>query len=102
MDIDEDAPGNKSQQGVTGGTDNETGHDPKASESEAPLPADDESPVDEEMLDVDAVNSVSSEHPEAGTSGGVDDPDADPQMNDQGEDDKQPRGMPASDPESGA
>lgn len=63
MDINENAPGNISQKGVTSNTDNETGHDPKKHESEAPLPADDESSVDEEMLDVDAVNSVSSEHP---------------------------------------
>jgi hypothetical protein len=64
MDIDENAPGNKSQQGVTGGTDNETGHDSKGKEPEVPLPPDDEAPLDEEMADVDATNSVSSEHPE--------------------------------------
>ena len=64
MDIDENAPGNISQQGVTVATDNETGHDPKRDKSEVPLPADDEAPVDEEMTDVDANNSVSSEHPE--------------------------------------
>jgi hypothetical protein len=63
MDIDENAPGNKYQQGVTGGTDNETGHDPKRKEPEVPLPPDDEAPVDEEMVDVDATNSVSSEYP---------------------------------------
>ncbi|UZE14784.1 hypothetical protein [Pseudomonas sp. B21-053] len=63
MDIDENAPGNISQKGVTSDTDNETGHDPKRSEPEMPLPADDEAPVDEEMVDVDAVNSVSTEHP---------------------------------------
>jgi hypothetical protein len=63
MDIDKNAPGNKSQQGVTGGTDNETGHDPKRKEPEVPLPPDDEAPVDEEMVDVDATNSVSSEYP---------------------------------------
>ncbi|MHC8314975.1 hypothetical protein [Pseudomonas sp. LB3P31] len=63
MDIDKNAPGNISQQGVTGGTDNETGHDPKRGDTEVPLPADEESPVDEEMADVDANNSVSSEHP---------------------------------------
>jgi hypothetical protein len=102
MDIDENAPGNKSQQGVTSGTDNETGHDPKRDEPQVPLPPDDEAPVDEDMADVDANNSVSSEYPESGKSGRFDDPDADPQMNDQGEDDKEARGMPASDPESGA
>ncbi|MGX1186690.1 hypothetical protein AB7M29_004369 [Pseudomonas sp. F-14 TE3623] len=63
MDIDENAPGNKSQQEVTRTTDNETGHDPKRNEPEVPLPPDDEAPVDEEMVDVDANNSVSSEHP---------------------------------------
>lgn len=102
MDIDENAPGNISQKGVTSATDNETGHDPKRNEPEVPLPADDEAPVEEDMSDVDANNSVSSEHPEAGKSGRVDDPDADPLMNDQDEDDKEARGLPASDPESGA
>lgn len=96
MDIDEKAPGNISQGGVTSGTDNETGFDPNrgsekpqldeedidrleghqlieprepgvdvppGNESEIPLPSDDETPVDEEMDDVDANNSVSSEHP---------------------------------------
>ncbi|PQP00362.1 MULTISPECIES: hypothetical protein [Pseudomonas] len=63
MDIDENAPGNRSQQEVTRTTDNETGHDPKRNEPEVPLPPDDEAPVDEEMADVDANNSVSSEHP---------------------------------------
>lgn len=63
MDIDENAPGNKSQQEVTRTTDNETGHDPKRNEPEVPLPPDDEAPVDEEMADVDANSSVSSEHP---------------------------------------
>lgn len=62
MDIDENAPGNISQAGVTRGTDNETGHDPKGKDPEVPLPPDDEAPVDEEMADVDANNSVSSEH----------------------------------------
>jgi hypothetical protein len=65
MDIDENAPGNKSQQDVTRSTDNETGHDPKRDQPEVPLPADDESPLDEDMTDVDAANSVSSEHPPA-------------------------------------
>lgn len=96
MDIDEKAPGNISQGGVTSGTDNETGFDPNRdsdkpqlneedidqlgghqlieprepgvevppdNESEIPLPSDDETPVDDEMDDVDANNSVSSEHP---------------------------------------
>lgn len=101
MDINENAPGNISQKGVTSNTDNETGPDPKQHESEAPLPADDESPVDEEMLDVDAANSVSSEHPGAGTNSGADTPDADLQLNDQDEA-NDARGVPASDPESGA
>ncbi|WP_285415900.1 hypothetical protein [Pseudomonas sp. efr-133-TYG-5] len=64
MEIDENAPGNTSQQVVTRTTDNETGHDPRRDEAEVPLPADDEAPVDEDMSDVAATNSVSSEHPE--------------------------------------
>jgi hypothetical protein len=68
-------------------------------EPEVPLPADDEAPVDEEMADVDANNSVSSEYPKAGTNGGE---DAASQRNDQDEHDKEARNMPASDPESGA
>lgn len=102
MDIDERAPGNISQQGVGGKTDNETGHDPQRNESEVPLPPDDEAPVEEELFDVNANNNVSSEHPQAGSNGRVDDPDADQQMNDQDENPKEPRGVPASDPESGA
>ncbi|WP_422419171.1 hypothetical protein [Pseudomonas sp. GZD-222] len=102
MEIDENAPGNKSQQNVTRTTDNEAGHDPRRTESEIPLPPDDSTPVEEELSDVEANNSVSSEHPESGTSGRVDDPDADPQMNDQRDNVKEPRGVPASDPESGA
>jgi hypothetical protein len=64
MDIDEKAPGNTSQQPVTRTTDNETAHDPRRDQPEVPLPADDDAPVDEDMSDVDANNSVSSEHPE--------------------------------------
>ncbi|MBM3104289.1 hypothetical protein IIE18_04040 [Pseudomonas sp. V1] len=64
MDIDENAPGNTSQQGGGGKADNETGHDPKHKEGEIPLPADDQAPVDKELADVEANNSVSSEHPE--------------------------------------
>lgn len=63
MDIDENAPGNISQQGVTSGTDNEVGPDPRRN-PEVPLPPDDEAPVEEEMADVDASNSVSSGHPD--------------------------------------
>ncbi|MDB5994567.1 MAG: hypothetical protein JWP42_1703 [Pseudomonas sp.] len=64
MDIDENAPGNISQKGVTSGTDNEAGHHSGREEVEVPLPADDDAIVDEEMADVEANNSVSSEHPE--------------------------------------
>ncbi|MCP1500966.1 hypothetical protein J2Y86_005673 [Pseudomonas migulae] len=95
MDIDENAPGNRSQQNVTRTADNEAGHDPKRDEPEIPLQSDDEAPVDQDMTDVEANNSVSSEHPDAGKSGRVDNSDQD-------EDDKEARGMPASDPESGA
>ncbi|WP_280041242.1 hypothetical protein [Pseudomonas sp. Hg5Tf] len=102
MEIDEKAPGNISQQGVGGKTDNETGHDPRRNELEVPLPPDDATPVEEELSDVEANNSVSSEHPESGSSGRTDDPDVDPPMNDQGGDANEPRRGPASDPESGA
>lgn len=63
MDIDENAPGNISQQHVTVSTDNETGHDPKSKEGEITRPADDEASIDEDMSDVEANNSVSGEHP---------------------------------------
>lgn len=98
MEIDENAPGNQSQQHVTRETDNETGRDPRKNESEVPLPPDDESPLDEDMTDVDAANSVSSEHPESGSGSNV----ADAQMSGEGDHAKEPRGVPASDPESGA
>lgn len=60
MEIDENAPGNISQQPVTRGTDSETGHDPKRDAPEQSLPADDE----QDMSDVDAADSVASEHPD--------------------------------------
>ncbi|WP_455923295.1 hypothetical protein [Pseudomonas putida] len=64
MEINENAPGNISQQqGIGGSADNETAHGPKGDQPETPLPSDDESPVDEEMSDVDAADSVASEHP---------------------------------------
>lgn len=63
MDIDENAPGNISQQGGGGTTDNETAHGPKGDLPEVPLPPDDEAPVDEDMADVEATNSVTTEHP---------------------------------------
>ena len=65
MNIDENAPGNKSQQEVTRTTDNETGLDPKPREGEIPLPPDDDAPLEEDMSDVDAADSVASEHPDS-------------------------------------
>ena len=65
MDINESAPGNLSQQEVTRTTDNETGLDPKQTEGEIPLPADDDAPLEEDMSDVDAADSVASEHPDS-------------------------------------
>lgn len=64
MEINENAPGNISQQAVTRGTDNETGHDPTRDEDHIPLPPDDEAPLEEDMSDVDAADSVASEHPD--------------------------------------
>ncbi|WP_421557480.1 hypothetical protein [Pseudomonas canadensis] len=64
MEINENAPGNISQQDVTRGTDNETAHDPKRHEEGVPLPPDDDAPLEEDMSDVDAADSVTSEHPD--------------------------------------
>ncbi|AIB36723.1 MULTISPECIES: hypothetical protein [Pseudomonas] len=64
MEINENAPGNISQQAVTRGTDNETGHDPKRDDDNIPLQPDDEAPLEEDMSDVDAADSVASEHPD--------------------------------------
>lgn len=97
MDIDEKAPAHQSQQEVTRMTATETSHDPQI-----PLAPDDATPVEEELCDVEANNSVSSEHPAPGSSGRVDDPGAASRRNDQEEIAKEPRNMPASDPESGA
>jgi len=63
MHIDENAPGDQSQQSATRPTDNGAGHDSTRDKPEVPLAADDEAPVDEDMADVDATNSVSQEHP---------------------------------------
>ncbi|WP_426136432.1 hypothetical protein [Pseudomonas sp. PWP3-1b2] len=64
MDINENAPGNISQQAVTRGTDNETGHDATRDENTAAPPPEDESGLEEDMSDVDAADSVASEHPD--------------------------------------
>ncbi|WP_460135933.1 hypothetical protein [Pseudomonas sp. S1_E04] len=65
MDIDENAPGNQSQQPVTRTTDNETGPELKPREGQVPLPPDDDAPLEEDMSDVDAADSVASEHPDS-------------------------------------
>lgn len=64
MDINEKAPGNLSQQAVTRGTDNETGHDPRRDDEAVQLPPEDDAPLEEDMSDVDAADSVASEHPD--------------------------------------
>lgn len=64
MEINESAPGNISQQDVTRGTDNETGHDPRRDKDNIPLPPEDDAPLEEDMSDVDAADSVASEHPD--------------------------------------
>ncbi|RON86774.1 hypothetical protein BK668_18625 [Pseudomonas fluorescens] len=97
MEINENAPGNRSQQAVTRTTDNETGHDPSRNAPEVPLPPDDEAPIEEDMSDVDAANSVAREHPDSGSKSGATDPSGE-----LGDETKEPRNMPASDPESGA
>ncbi|NUT76609.1 hypothetical protein HNO86_16320 [Pseudomonas sp. C1C7] len=102
MDIDENAPGNMSQQEVTRTTDNETGHDPRRGESEVPLAPDDEAPLDEDMTDVAVSNRVSSEHPQAGTHSGVGEVQDDPQAIEREETGQTSPDLPASDPESGA
>jgi hypothetical protein len=101
MEIDENAPGNKSQQPETRMTDNETGHDPERDAPEVPLPTDDEAPVDEDLADVQANRSMSNEYPETGTDSRADDPDA-ARMNELDDDEREQRNVPASDPESGA
>ncbi|WP_338581137.1 hypothetical protein [Pseudomonas sp. MAG733B] len=101
MEIDENAPGNKSQQPETRMTDNETGYGSERDAPEVPLPPDDEAPVDEDLTDVYANRSVSDQHPETGPDNRVDDPDA-ARMNELDDDEREQRNMPASDPESGA
>lgn len=43
---------------------NEAGHGPERDEDNIPLPPDDEAPLEEDMSDVDAADSVASEHPD--------------------------------------
>lgn len=64
MEIDKSAPGNISQQEVTRGTDNEAGHDPRRDEREIRKPQNDVPSLKEDMSDVDAADSVASEHPD--------------------------------------
>lgn len=119
MVIDENAPGKVSQQGIGVKHDDETPQGRGAKEVEVPLPPDDESPIEEEMDDVDANNAVSSEHPnpsgasnprDAQLKDGAqvpdhpripDDPDTNPGLGNDKENRRSP-GVPASDPESGA
>ncbi|MEO8490970.1 hypothetical protein [Pseudomonas sp.] len=63
MDIDKSAPGNISQQEVTRGTDNEAGHDSRRDERDIRTPKNDDPSLEEDMSDVDAADSVASEHP---------------------------------------
>lgn len=67
--VDWDPPPGNTGSGQDGQTelDNETAMpdgEAGAREGELPLPADDDGPIEEEMNDVDANNSVSAEHPE--------------------------------------
>lgn len=64
MDIDKNAPGNISQQEVTLGTYNEAGHDPRRDEHEIRPPQNDDASLEEDMSDLDAADSVASEHPD--------------------------------------
>ena len=122
MDIDENARA-KSQQGVGEKTANERYRGPGAGEAEVPLPPDDESPIEEEMDDVDANNSVSSEHPNPSSRSNRSDVSHDAQLNegtqvaddphkpdapdtntalDHDKENQRSPGIAASDPESGA
>ncbi|UUJ40871.1 hypothetical protein L1A22_00685 [Pseudomonas extremaustralis] len=117
MVIDENAPGKVSQQVIGDKHGDETLHGRRTKEVEVSLPPEDESPVEEEMDDVDANNSVSSEHPNpSGASSRrdvrrdnqlkegapiPDDPGINPCLGDDKESQRSP-GVPASDPESGA
>ncbi|WP_179179087.1 hypothetical protein [Pseudomonas sivasensis] len=64
MDINKSAPGNISQQEVTRGTDNEAGYDPRRGEREILPPQNEDPSLEEDMSDVDAADSVASEHPD--------------------------------------
>ncbi|QBF26763.1 hypothetical protein EXN22_14060 [Pseudomonas tructae] len=101
METEKQASGNKPQQGIAR-TDNQAGHTPGAEETQIPLTPDDETPVEEELSDVEANNSVSREHPAPGSSSHVDSLGGAAPSNDQAGLEKEPRNMPASDPEAGA
>lgn len=101
----------------------EPSHGPGTKAVEVPLPPDDESPIEEQMDDVDTNNSVSSEHPDPGGANsrlgmprdaqlneGAQVPDDPPIPDGPGsspgpandKENQRSRGVPASDPESGA
>ncbi|MBI6917499.1 hypothetical protein JET68_01680 [Pseudomonas monteilii] len=117
MVIDENAPGKVSQQGIGDKHDDETSQRHGTKEVEVPLLPDDESPVEEEMDDVDANNSVSSEYPNPSGASSRRDVRQDTQLKEKTPipddpgiktgrgNDKESQlspGVPASDPESGA
>ncbi|MCA4076828.1 hypothetical protein F9Z43_00940 [Pseudomonas monteilii] len=101
----------------------EPSHGPGTKAVEVPLPPDEESPIEEQMNDVDTNNSVSSEHPNLGGANsrlgmprdaqlneGAQVPDGPPIPDGPGsspgpandKENQRSPGVPASDPESGA
>lgn len=64
MDIDENAPGNVSQKVRAGITDNETGCDQRIKGDAAPVASKDNARLEEDRSDVEATDSLTSEHPE--------------------------------------
>lgn len=70
--------------------------------SEVPLTPEDQAPVGQDMTEVDAFRYVAGQRERSESPSQTDDPDVDPQLNDREEDEREPRGVPASDPESGA
>lgn len=102
MNITDNKSIDQVQEGVRHERGSEAGDAVTQRPSEVPLTPEDQAPVEQDMTEVDAFSSVAGQREGAESPGQTDDPDVDPQLNDREDDEMEPRGVPASDPESGA
>lgn len=104
MNITDNKTIDQVQEGVRHERGSEAGDAVTQRPSEVPLTPEDEAPIEQDMTDGDAFSAVAGQREGAESPSRTDDPDVDSQMDDRedGDGEVEPRGVPASDPESGA